>query len=87
MSKNIEDYILEAINVAVENHINRLKKDTSLCVKKTAIVTAVLSNKQYKLKIDDHEYQAKSNNSYQVGNIVTIISRYGSNYQDIYILP
>lgn len=86
MKKNIDELIIETIVTCINNYMDDLVKNTSLCEKRTAQIKQVLENNKYVLNIDGEEYIVKSNNSYKVNDTVTILKRY-KQMKDIYILP
>lgn len=86
--RDINESIANAIEIGVSNYIEKyLEKSTSLCVKRNAQIKEVLSSNRYVITIDGCDYTVKSNNTYSVNDVVSVLTRYGKQIKDIYILP
>lgn len=86
--RDINESIANAIEIGVSKYIEKyLEKDTSICVKRNAQIKEVLSNNRYVIIIDGCDYTVKSKNSYSVNDVVNVLTRYGKQIKDIYILP
>lgn len=86
--RDINESIANAIEIGVSKYIEKyLEKDTSICVKRNAQIKEALSNNRYVITIDGCDYTVKSKNSYSVNDIVNVLTRYGKQIKDIYILP
>lgn len=86
--RDINESIANAIEIGVSKYIEKyLEKSTSLCVKRNAQIKEVLSSNRYVITIGGCDYTVKSNNTYSVNDVVSVLTRYGKQIKDIYILP
>lgn len=85
---DINELIAKSIEIGVSKYVeNYLEKNTSICVKRNAQIKEVLSSNRYVITIDGCDYTVKSNNTYSVNDVVSVLTRYGKQIKDIYILP